>query len=106
MGERVSPQSRRVLLKQFAPQYREASSAHKRVLLDTFVQTTGYHRSYGIWLLNHVEDVLRAPAYRRAGHYRPEVQDALFLVWNAANRTCDKRLVPSYLSLLKKSPPR
>jgi hypothetical protein len=53
VGEGVSLQSRRALLKQFAPQYREASSAQKRVLLDTFAQVTGYHRRYGMWLLNH-----------------------------------------------------
>ena len=58
-------QSRRALLKQFAPQYREASSAKKRVLLDTFAQVTGYHRRYGMWLLNHAEDILQAPAYKR-----------------------------------------
>ena len=61
MGERVSLQSRRVLLKQFAPRYRKASYAQKRVLLDVFAQATGYHRRYGMWLLNHAEDVLQAP---------------------------------------------
>jgi hypothetical protein len=59
-------QSRRALLKQFAPQYRSASLAHKRVLLDAFVQATGYHRGSGLWLLNHAEDVLHAPVSARA----------------------------------------
>jgi hypothetical protein len=90
----VSLQSRRALLKQFAPQYREASSAQKRVLLDAFVQVTGYHRRYGMWLLNHAEDVLQAPAYKRVRHYGPDVRHALFLVWHAANRICAKRLIP------------
>ena len=53
MGERVNLQSRRQLLKQFAPQYRQASSVQKRVLLDTFAQDTGSHRGSGMWLLNH-----------------------------------------------------
>ncbi|MFL5655751.1 MAG: hypothetical protein ACJ8CB_16425 [Ktedonobacteraceae bacterium] len=66
MGASLNLQSRRALLKQFAPQYREASPAQKRVLLDTFVQATGYHRRYGMWLLNHEEEVLHAPAYKRA----------------------------------------
>jgi hypothetical protein len=94
VGEKVNLQSRRALLKQFAPQYREASYAQKRVLLDVFAQATGYHRRYGMWLLNHAEDVLHAPAYKRSNHYGPEVQHALFLVWNAANRICAKRLIP------------
>jgi hypothetical protein len=84
------------LLKQFAPQYREASYAQKRVLLDVFAQTTGYHRGSGMWLLNHAEDVLHAPAYKRSNHNGPEVQHALFLVWNAANRICAKRLIPFF----------
>ena len=100
MGERVSLQSRQALLKQFAPQYREASSAQKRVLLDAFAQATGYHRRYGMWLLNHADDVLHAPAYARPSHYGPEVQHALLLSWNAANRICAKRLIPFLPTLI------
>ena len=103
MGARVNLQSRRALLKQFAPQYREASSAKKRVLLDTFAQVTGYHRRYGMWLLNHAEDVLHAPAYARPSHYGPEVQHALFLVWHAANCICAKRLIPFLPTLIESS---
>ena len=100
MGDRVNLQSRRALLKQFAPQYREASSAQKRVLLDAFVQAMGYHRGSGMWLLNHAEDVLHAPAYKRSNHYGPEVQHALYLVWNAANCICAKRLMPFLPTLI------
>jgi len=101
VGEGVDLQSRRVLLKQFAQQYRVASSAHKRVLLDAFVQATGYHRRYGMWLLNHAEEVLRAPQSVRKSHYGPEVQHALFLAWNAANRICAKRLIPFLPTLIE-----
>ena len=101
MGERVNLQSRRALLKQFAPQYREASYAQKRVLLDVFAQATGYHRRYGMWLLNHAEEVLHARAYKRQSHYGPEVQHVLFLVWHAANRICAKRLMPFLPTLLE-----
>jgi hypothetical protein len=89
------------LLRQFAPQYREASYAQKRVLLDVFAQAAGYHRRYGMWLLNHAEDVLHAPAYKRQSHYGSEVQHALFLVWHAANRICAKRLMPFLPTLLE-----
>ncbi|MGZ3630538.1 MAG: hypothetical protein ACXVDN_23140 [Ktedonobacteraceae bacterium] len=77
VGEKVNLQSRRALLKQFAPQYCEASYAQKRVLLDVFAQATGYHRGSGMWLLNHAEDVLHEPAYKRSNHYGSEVQHAL-----------------------------
>jgi hypothetical protein len=101
VGESVNLQSRRVLLKQFAPQYREASSAQKGVLLDTFALATGYHRGSGMWLLNHAEDGLHVPAYKRSSHYGPEVQHALFLVWHAANRICTKRLIPFLPTLIE-----
>jgi hypothetical protein len=100
VGESANLQSRRALLKQFAPQYREASSAQKRVLLDAFAQATGYHRRYGMWLLDHAQDVLRALAYKRQSHYGSEVQHALFLAWNAANRICAKHLVPFLPTLI------
>ena len=100
VGEKVNLQSRRALLKQFAPQYREASYAQKRVLLDVFAQATGYHRGSGMWLLNHAEDVLHAPAYKRSNHYGPDVQHVLYLVWNAANCICPKRLMPFLPTLI------
>src|SRR5205085_11601854 len=45
-GRRSGSSEQAGMLKQFAPQYRAASSAHKRVLLGAFVQATGYHRRY------------------------------------------------------------
>ena len=94
MGEAVSLQTRRILLKQFAPQYRRASYQRKQILLDAFAQATGYHRRYGMWLLNHADEVPNQPCKARPRQYGPEVQHALFLVWHAANRMCTKRLMP------------
>jgi hypothetical protein len=36
-----------------APRYQQASSAQKALLLDSFVEWTGYTRKYAIALLNH-----------------------------------------------------
>ena len=44
---------RREVLRQMAPKYREASWAHKRVVLEDFARLTGYHRKYAMWLLKH-----------------------------------------------------
>jgi len=71
------------------------------MLLDAFVATTGYVRKYAMWLLNHAEEVqqtLMRPRPRKSG---PEVQQALFLVWNAANRICAKRLIPFLPTLIE-----
>ena len=53
-----------------------------------------------MWLLNHAEDVLHEPAYKRSNHYGSEVQYALYLVWNAANCICAKRLMPFLPTLI------
>jgi hypothetical protein len=48
-------QARRVLLRHLAPRYQQASPAQKTLLLDSFVEWTGYTRKYAIELLNHGE---------------------------------------------------
>ncbi len=70
----LSLQTRRALLENVASAYREAPPAKKRVLLDEFTQTTGYHRTYARWLLKHSEEVLqtviRHPRQSRFGRAR------------------------------------
>jgi hypothetical protein len=94
-------QARRALLQQTVPQYREASPSQRRTLLDTFVAATGYHRTYARWLLNHAEEVQQTLRRPRPAQYGPEVQHALFLAWNAANRICAKRLIPFLPTLIE-----
>jgi hypothetical protein len=55
-GAGLRLQARRQVLHQLAPQYRHAPSARKQELLDAFVQTTGYHRKYAMWLLNQTTE--------------------------------------------------
>jgi hypothetical protein len=89
------------VLHQVAPQYREAPSSQKRTLLDAFVATTGYHRTYARWLLNHAEEVQQTHGRSQLHKYGPEVQHALFLAWHAANRICAKRLIPFLPTLIE-----
>jgi hypothetical protein len=94
-------QARRALLQQGVPQYREATPSQKRTLVDAFVAATGYHRTYARWLLNHAEEVRQTLQRPHPRQYGPEVQHALFLVWNAANRICAKRLIPFLPTLVE-----
>ena len=48
----LSYRTRREIVAQIAPRYREASLARKRVMLDSLVEMTGYARKYAIELLN------------------------------------------------------
>jgi len=84
-----------------APQYRQASPSQKRTLLEAFIATTGYVRKYARWLLNHAEQVQQTHGRSHLRSSGPDIQHALFLVWNAANRICAKRLIPFLPPLLE-----
>src|SRR5450432_1527931 len=87
-------QTRRELIVQMIPRYRKASVSQKGVLLDEIAATTGYARRYAMWLLNHPEEMQLPPPRRRQRTFGPEVQHALFFVWQHANQICTKRLMP------------
>ncbi|GCE22195.1 tyrosine-type recombinase/integrase [Dictyobacter kobayashii] len=101
MGGRLCLQTRRELLQQLAPQYRQAASAQKRKMFDEFTRITGYHRKYAMWLLNHTEEGQPSPARPRPRQYEGTVQEALVQVWNAANRIAAKRLMPFLPTLVE-----
>jgi len=101
VGVGLRLQARRALLAYMAPPYHEAPPAQKRVLLDEFTHTTGYHRTYAQWLLNHSEEVLQAVVrHPRPQRYGPDVLDALVQAWDANNRKCTKCLIPYLPTLL------
>jgi len=98
-GVEVSLQTRRNILQYLAPRYQQASSAERNTLVDEFTAITGYNRRYARWLLNHAEAVQQATACPKQ-RYGTEVQQALLLAWNAANRMCAKRLIPFLPTLI------
>ncbi len=90
----MSFRGKRELLVQVAPRYSSARHGQRSVILDEFVAVTGYERKYAIRLLL---GPIRPPApirRPRAAQYGPDVQEALSVVWSAANGICAKRLVP------------
>lgn len=101
MEQSLSFQAKRKVLQQMAPQYREASPSQKRALLEAFIATTGYVRKYARWLLNHAEEVQQTHGRSHLRSSGPEVQHALFLLWQAANRICAKRLMPFLPKLIE-----
>jgi hypothetical protein len=102
MPQQVSPsfQARRALLRSLAPRYQQASPAQKTLLLDSFVEWTGYTRKYAIELLNHGEHDQQTIQRHRSPQYGQAVQQALFLTWKAAYYVCAKRLLPSLPTLV------
>jgi Integrase core domain len=90
----VTYPSRHEVILQMAPQYRKVARRQKTRVLNTFVAITGYSRKYAVQILNHPEELKPRIQRPRPAHYCPEVQQALFLVWKAANQICAKRLIP------------
>jgi hypothetical protein len=91
MSRRVSRpfQARRALLRHLAQRYKQASRAQKTLLLDSFVEWTGYTRKYAIELLNHGEHGQETIQRHRLPRYRPQVQEALLVAWKATHYVCD-----------------
>jgi integrase-like protein len=106
MSQRVSRtfQVRHALLRHLASRYQQASRTQKTLLLDSFVEWTGYTRKYAIELLNHGEPGQQTIQRQRQPQYGQEVQQALFLAWKATHYVCAKRLLsflPSLVALLE-----
>ena len=92
MNDSVSQQTRREVTSALQQRYATASKAEKIRILDEFVALSGYHRKHAIRVLRS-----RAPACgaaRGCGRrvYDEAVQEALIVVWEAADRICGKRL--------------
>jgi hypothetical protein len=91
----MSFESRRELLLQVAPRYRASGRKEKSAILREFVASTGFSRKYAIRLLSLREmPSTRVIRRRRPCHYGKEVQEALNVVWVAANYIGSKRLTP------------
>lgn len=97
----MSFRTRRELLIQTIPRYREAGRNLKKTILDEFVASTGYSRKYAIRLLSSkkpsVTKVIKRP---RSYYYGPEDQEIVKLAWSAANFIAAKRLAPFLKELI------
>lgn len=86
--------SKRELLATLGPRYQKASGVQKEEILNQLVDTTGYHRKYAIYLLNHPPAAPSDKRRRRSRVYRDCVLEPLIFLWRASNGVCSKRLVP------------
>ncbi len=97
----MSTTSKRELLTTVSPRSVLATGTDKARILDEFVATTGYHRTYALALLNHPPRFRPRPIRRPRGKtYTSAVRCALIQLWEIADRICSKRLVPGLPVLL------
>lgn len=99
-------QARWEYLCQMWPRYREAGRKERGRLLDEVCRVTGYHRKYAVRCLNGPPPESRPRRRRlRVPYYGKAVDQALRVVWEAANYPWSMRLkalLPCWLPWLKK----
>jgi hypothetical protein len=109
MGERQS------LVRENASRYQRASKRQKKMILDEFVHSTGYHRTYASYLLTHhgkrvvvasktaiVGDIRKRVRKKREPMYGGEVVEALKRIWGILDLICGKRLKVALPEVLPK----
>jgi hypothetical protein len=89
----MSLPAKREALARIHGRYQRAGRLHKKVILDEFCATCGYHRKAAVRLLNRP---LRTAPFRRSGPkiiYEPaQVLPVLKAVWLASDQLCSKLL--------------
>lgn len=97
----MSFKTRRELLVQIIPRYREAYRNQKQSILDEFVASTGYSRKYAIRLLSSATTPVISKIFRpRTPHYGSKECEIIKLAWSAANCIASKRLAPFLKELI------
>jgi len=91
----MSPRSKKEYTEAINKRYKQASRSEKRVILDEFCATSGYHRKYAITLLKGFKR-FRKPSRKKRGpkplYGKDEIIKPLKRIWLAANLPCSKRL--------------
>ena len=91
----MSPRSKKEYVEAVFLRYKKASRLQKKVILDEFCRTLGYHRKHAIRLLRGFKR-FTAPKpkqrERRPYYQREEILRPLKQIWLAANLPCSKRL--------------
>ena len=93
-GAMMSQHSKKEYLETIQPRYKKATWAEKKLILDEFINTTGYHRKYAIRILNKWvrRKLPKKPGPKKI--YQGEVVVALEQIWEICGRICSKRLHP------------
>jgi len=103
MGEAMSGEARRELVRAVGERYRAGTREEKRRILDEFVAVTQWHRKHAIRTLN-VEGSAEPERRPRARVYDDATRQALLTLWEASDRVCGKRLralVPALVEALE-----
>lgn len=91
----MSPRSKKEYIEAIHKRYKHSSRSGKKIILDEFCATSGYHRKYAIVLLKGFKR-FRKPVRKKRGrkpvYRKDEIMKPLKKIWLAANLPCSKRL--------------
>jgi hypothetical protein len=103
----LTMKEKRVITKEVAERYRKVSKREKGMILDEFIQLTGYNRAYASHVLhNHgravrsvpgvvmILDATKKAVRQREKIYDRKVHEALRKIWAIMDYICGKRLAP------------
>jgi hypothetical protein len=83
--------TRRELTAAIRQRYQAADRVGKKLILNEFIQVTGYHRKHAIRVLTNQHPT--EPKGRTARRvYQEAAKEALIVLWEASDRICSKRL--------------
>ena len=112
---RLTMKERQSLVRVNAPRYQKANKKEKRKILDEFVNSTEYHRTYASYLLSHhgkrvfvapkttiVGDVRKRVRTKREPLYGADVVEALKRIWMILDMICGKRLKTALAEVVPK----
>lgn len=97
----MSRRSKRELLEEIRPRYLKAKRSKKRIILDEFVEATGYHRKYALRILKHGRPRGSGKRHGLAKVYQGEVVGVLEQIWEVCGRICSKRLHPFLAEMVR-----
>lgn len=87
----TSLNTRRELSQAIAERYHAADRQSKRTILVEFIEVTGFHRKHAIRVLTRTQMIQPQQSVGRRV-YQETIDEALIILWEAADRICGKRL--------------
>ncbi|MBN2435165.1 MAG: transposase family protein [Spirochaetes bacterium] len=100
---RLTMSEKKSLTKVFTEKYKYASKLEKVLILNEFIDYTGYNRGYAARVLrDNKRSFKKTPRKKPAIYYNDEVKDTLEKLWRITDYICGKRLVAIIPELIKK----
>ena len=100
MNTTLTKEARAELVGAVRLRYGEAPMQEKRRMLAELIAVTGYHPKSALRILHRARATVARPRRARTPLYDQAARQALFVLWEASDRVCGKRLKPLLRTLI------